>query len=331
MARLSADEATLLAMFSYMRPRGSRTEQAFVDRFLTPLGFERDPYQNLVLSIGDAPVLFSAHMDTVHRIEGFQTLDYGDDKVIRLSRKARRGASNCLGADDTAGVWLITEMVKAGVEGTYVIHHGEESGCIGSADLAKGDPEWLSQFRSAIAFDRAGVRDIVTHQMGQRTCSDAFARSLALQLPKGYRPDPTGVYTDTNEYAHIVPECTNISVGYKGQHGVSEEQNVPHLVELRDHLTKIRVSELIIDRDPTNDYPEWGRYEDEYHRDFSENYTSRRDGMLAIVRDYPEEVADYLESLGVSKHDIASHVSELHCDNLQTTRNYGPSSGWRSP
>lgn len=45
--------------------------------------------------------------------------------------------SNCLGADCTVGVWLITEMIKAGVAGIYVIHNNEEVGCIGSGAMVE--------------------------------------------------------------------------------------------------------------------------------------------------------------------------------------------------
>lgn len=316
MAR-TADESTIIQMFRYMRPMGSVTEQVFIDTFLGPLGFKRDAFDNLVLNVGDnAPFLFSAHMDTVHRTEGLQTVSYNEETgILSLSKRAKRRGSNCLGADDTAGIWLITEMVKAGVPGTYIIHHGEESGCIGSADLAKGDPMWLSQFRFAMAFDRAYKEDVITHQMGRRTCSDAFARSLSKALGGKYRPDDGGAYTDTNEYADIIPECTNVSVGYSRQHTSDEVQDVRHLIWLRDSLLNVDFSSLTIERDPTandwdyeDDMPFYGsRY---WRRSTSYAYAYGKGGDLqSLVREYPEIVADILEAYGITREDVMDEIA----------------------
>ncbi|QRI64882.1 hypothetical protein JQ506_07790 [Shinella sp. PSBB067] len=311
--QLSDDERNIIRLFKYMRPKGSPTEQAFVDTYLRPLGFTRDPFDNLVVTVGeDAPWLFSAHLDTVHDVEGIQSLHYGNDGILRLSKKAKRNGSNCLGADDTAGIWLIMEMVKAGVPGTYIIHHGEESGCIGSSDLAKGDPMWLSQFRFAMAFDRAYQTDVITHQMGRRTCSDAFAKSLSAALGGSYRPDDGGSYTDTNEYAGIIPECTNVSVGYRGQHGDGETQDVKFLIWLRDRLLTIDYSSLVIERDPTrapwddDDYlPFYGtRYGELSGADYAADVDFKE-----LVLEYPDLIVDLLEGCGINKHDILDQVS----------------------
>lgn len=316
----SADESTILQMFRYMRPMGSTTEQVFINQYLAPLGFKRDEFDNLVLTVGEnAPFLFSCHMDTVHHREGLQSLSYNEETgILSLSKRAKRSGSNCLGADDTAGIWLITEMVKARVPGTYVVHYGEECGCIGSSALAKGNSMWLSQFRFAMAFDRAYQDDIITHQMGKRTCSEAFARSLAKALGGKYRPDSGGAYTDTNEYAHIIPECTNVSVGYSRQHTSDETQDVRFLIELRDKLTRLDFASLVIERDPT--VSPWDDEEDEYFRSFGGgryvdfHSFSQRGGedLKSLVVQYPELVCDILEGFGIGKDELKSQVHEIY-------------------
>jgi hypothetical protein len=45
-------------------------------------------------------------------------------------------------------------------------------------------------------------------------------------------PDSTGSYTDSNEYAPIVSECTNISVGYFNQHTKNEVQDLDYADDL---------------------------------------------------------------------------------------------------
>ena len=91
----------------------------------------------------------------------------------------------------------------------YVVHAAEESGCIGSGALVKSNPYWLTHIDAVISFDRYGDNSVITHQMGRRTASDDFARSFAdaLDLPQ-LVADTGGSYTDSNEYADKVPECT---------------------------------------------------------------------------------------------------------------------------
>ena len=114
-------------------------------------------------------------------------------------------------------------------------------------------PDLLQQFDRAVAFDRAGYYDVITHQGGRRCCSDAFADALSTQLADLgllYGPCSGGVYTDTAEFTGDVPECTNLSVGYKGQHGDKEEQDVEFLELLADALVRVQWESLPTKRNP---------------------------------------------------------------------------------
>ena len=55
-------------------------------------------------------------------------------------------ASDCLGADDGAGVFLMLEMIDANVEGTYIFHRGEERGGWGSSQIAELHADYIKQF-----------------------------------------------------------------------------------------------------------------------------------------------------------------------------------------
>lgn len=241
---------TLAAMLQYCRPHGSGGDHLFRADYLHTLpGITEDVHGNLILRIGEAPILWSSHTDTVHRVSGWQTVRVNPNvSTIRLSRKSKR-VSSCLGADDTVGVFLMREMILRGVEGLYIFHYGEESGGIGSSSLAWDTPEMLDGIQCAIALDRAGTADIITHQIADRCCSDVFARSLALQLPGHYAP-ARGVYTDTAEYTSIIPECTNLSVGYYRQHSTEEYVDYAHVGRLLAALTVLDSSLLTIARDP---------------------------------------------------------------------------------
>lgn len=253
----------LLDMLTYCRPHDSPTERLFVQKYIADLsGAEQDPYGNWHVIQGESRILWSCHTDTVHREDGRQTLHYDAPKgAVHLSKRSRK-QRNCLGADDTAGVFLARQMILAGVPGRYVFHCGEECGGLGSSDLARCDPAWFDGVDFAIALDRQGYRDVITHQGGRRTASDAFALSLANQLNLAgleYAPSSHGIYTDTAEYASLVPECTNLSVGYWSAHSSREILDVVHLERLLTALERIDESALVAERTPQDDLVEyWG-------------------------------------------------------------------------
>lgn len=242
----------LLEMLTYCRPAGSRTETQFRRRYLLNLpGAYVDTFRNIHVQVGDARVLWSCHTDTVHWKGGRQ----GVQVTGTLAHLPWGTRSSCLGADDTVGVYLLREMIQRRVPGRYLFHFGEEVGGIGSSSLAAEYGDWLrEQFDCAIALDRAGVGDIVTHQSHGRTCSDAFAASLGAamgQLDRGLRyAGAHGVYTDTAEYAAAIPECSNLSVGYNRQHGKEEYVDLAHVDRLLQVLCDLDTARLTIARDP---------------------------------------------------------------------------------
>lgn len=254
---------TLADMHTYCRPAGSGAEAVFCERFIKPLpGAYQDEFLNWHVKVDDAPVLWSAHTDTVHWKSGRQRVQVTDNGVLRLHRKERRKQA-CLGADDTVGVFILTEMIKSGMPGYYIFHHGEEVGCIGSSALAKHYSEWLSSFNMAIAFDRGGTTDVISHQIGQRTASDAFCAAFARQMNRDPRcgltltPSDRGVFTDTVEYEHLIAECTNVSVGYEKAHSSAERVDVGHVLRLLAALTELDVTTLPIVRNPNDSEKFW--------------------------------------------------------------------------
>lgn len=246
--------AELRDMLTYARPADSPSERAFIARFIEPLaGAQRDPYGNWHVRIDDTPVLWSSHTDTVHRQSGRQTIDVDRDGIITLSKRSRK-RFNCLGADCTVGVWIMVNMIRARVPGHYVFHYAEESGGIGSGELAARDPKFLRAFQMAIAFDRRGTTSIITHQAGGRCASDTFADSLAHAFAVAGLPDmkadDRGIFTDTANYIDDVPECSNISVGYYDEHTSRERLDSRHARRLLRAICAIDVARLTIDRDP---------------------------------------------------------------------------------
>jgi hypothetical protein len=76
-------------------------------------------------------------------------------------------------------------------------------------------------------------------------------------------PDDGGLFTDTANYTRLIPECTNISVGYEGAHTVLERQSISHALALREALFKIDVSQFVCERNPrTCQDSRWSLLED---------------------------------------------------------------------
>jgi len=304
----------LLEMLKYRRPEGSRTQRKFCNRFLKPVFGNPDRHGNYVKTIGDKPrVAFMSHHDTVHSTEGKQHLKMTTDGIVTVHPKS---GSNCLGADCTTGIYIMLQMMEAKVEGTYVVHAAEEIGCKGSSALVDDNPGWLEHTDIAISFDRKGSTSVITHQMGARTCSDEFGNSLIDQLDMYHKLDNGGSYTDSNEYRHIIPECTNLSVGYYNQHTKSEAQDTDYLVQLIEALKKVDWSKLTVARDPSiNEYDDkywWGTNGKPYYSGY-DTYrpgTSFSDEMdvYALVTTYPEDVAAWLSDQGLSFDDLVDEL-----------------------
>jgi hypothetical protein len=314
-------------MLSYSRPHGSDTEQRFCDRYIATIpNVQKDDFGNYYVEVGSSPnTLFSAHTDTVDFTEGFKKILL--DPIVN---ELFTDNGDCLGADDTTGVWIMKLMIEKGIKGMYVFHRGEEVGCLGSKWLAANKPDWLKNYDHAIAFDRAGDRDIVTSQNGSTCASQDFALDFAARLHTTGHIEGMpfssahGVYTDTAEYVHLIGECTNISVGYENQHCPDETQSVQTLKELVpalmvmnwDGITKERAPEpkKVYSYNFHNSYAKtsWDDVdEDDYNRTHGNNLTAVTAAnddndmpdwheLRDFCRDFPEEAADILYDQGIT-------------------------------
>tara|TARA_R110002020_G_scaffold157312_2_gene339998 strand:+ start:1493 stop:2761 length:1269 start_codon:yes stop_codon:yes gene_type:complete len=262
--KMRADIQNMRRTFEWGRPASSSTETEWVNTYLfTPemqaKGMYKDGFEyrgevgegNCIIQIGEgSKTLFSCHTDTVHRTGIIQ------DVFIDLEEKVfKTNSGQCLGGDDGSGVWLMIELIKANVPGLYIFHRAEEVGGQGSSFIANETPELITGYYRAIAFDRKDVWSIITHQACTRTCSDDFAEHLAEMLDMGHRTDSTGSFTDTANYDGIIPECTNLSVGYYNAHSARENQKYEYLREFRDALIGVEWENLKTIRDP--DVPEY--------------------------------------------------------------------------
>jgi hypothetical protein len=207
---------------------------------LEPLlpGAMADEWGNYYLKLGHSSTIFTSHLDDFSKKQ---------EKVFHKIQdgKIHSDGTTILGADDKAGVSLMIWMIHHQVPGLYYFFSGEERGSIGSSAVKKN---WSHYgYSRMISFDKAGYGSIVSHQSLLRTASDEFCHNLSQKFRESgmdFFTDSRGVHTDSALFLDHVPECTNISVGYFGQHTTSEYQDMDYLQKLSQCVLNIPWDEL---------------------------------------------------------------------------------------
>ena len=242
-----------LQLTNYTYPYGT---EAFLKSYL-PDGIKTDKFGNYYIVVGENPsTMFTCHLDTAC-VKQEKVKHVQDNKFIKTDGKT------ILGADDKAGMVVILYMIEKKVPGLYYFFLGEEVGCIGSGKVAEEwhDSEFYDIIQKVVSFDRRGTTSVITHQWYGRCCSDEFALELSMRLNLAgedlkLEPDDTGVLTDSAKFMDIVPECTNISVGYYNEHTRNEVQDITYLQKLCKSVCKIDWETLPVERDPLLDEDE---------------------------------------------------------------------------
>jgi hypothetical protein len=212
---------------------------------ILPDDIKKDQHGNYYYKIGNSRTIFTSHIDTVSK-KYISVNHILDGNIIRTDGKTT------LGADDKAGMTVMLWMIRNRVPGLYYFFIGEEVGCIGSG-LASKYGNFKGNYDRVVSFDRRGTDSIITFQSSGRSCSESFANDLCEELNKfgmSYKKDDSGVYTDSAEFMDIIPECTNISVGYYKEHTVNEYQDIDHLAKLAKACVNVDWENLTTKRDP---------------------------------------------------------------------------------
>ena len=300
-----ADIEAIQLLHSFPRHHDTASEAAYIARFIDTIpGITVDGFGNRILKIGQSPILFSAHTDTVHKatVQDVQATTFKDGILSLTDPKP----GYVLGADDGAGIWLLKEMIAASIPGLYIFHRGEEVGGLGSDYIAHNTPELLKGIDFAIAFDRKGTSDIITHQ-GSRTASDTFAQLFADTLTMGgFQPDDTGSFTDTANYSRLISECTNVSVGYEKAHSRFETLDVYYLLDLRDALLAMNWAALTAHRDP-NELDVWDWQEDDVNYLYTDNHDDM-DSFENLIAAHPVAATAMLQAYGVTEDEFLEEL-----------------------
>ena len=278
------DIKDLIDMLEYPRNHDSPMEAEFIRRYIDNIqGMKKDGFGNRYIKIGHFDTAFLSHLDTVHTqidstkkqdvmvADGFAFKENNDVWQKKQNKKSKKKANTYdsyggmygyndfsnfqylnrspLGGDDTAGVWLMLNLLSSGVPGLYIFFRGEERGSLGSHYMERNEPNILEGINKAVALDRRDYFDVITHQGGVRTCSDKFAKAIAKQLGGGYKPCSGGVHCDSANLTYLVPECTNISVGYFQEHSNNEILDLDFIGKLYHRLKGVHWNSLPVEKE----------------------------------------------------------------------------------
>lgn len=219
---------------------------------MLPDGLTEDPFGNYYKIIGDgSETLFSAHLDTADMRQKDVTHIFDNDE--NGDEWIRTDGTSILGADDKAGVVVLLYMMENKVPGIYYFFVGEEVGLVGSGKLSNNYKkfDFLKGVKRMVSFDRRGFNSIISRQMGRNCCSSEFVKNLSEEYGKSdlvMTDDPTGIYTDSAVFTEVIPECTNISVGYFNEHTHRERQNISFLERLCEASVNVDWDSLVTER-----------------------------------------------------------------------------------
>lgn len=287
-----------LQLTNYTYPHGT---EGFLKSYL-PKGSNRDEHGNYFYVIGQDPTtMFTCHLDTACSNQ-VKVKHVFDRDYIKTDGKS------ILGADDKAGMCVILSLIEKEVPGLYYFFIGEEVGCVGSTRLAKdwASSEFSKTITKVISFDRRGTDSVITHQLFGRCCSDEFATELSNRLNLSglsFEPDDTGIMTDSAQFIDIVPECTNISVGYYNEHTGKEFQDINFLNKLCSVVTKVDWETLPVVRDPYLDMEE----------DDEEDPYDIRDTRLEFISQYFSyfKIGGKVKKMFISKTQIRKEKDSI--------------------
>ena len=268
-------------------------------RYALPKDIKRDNHGNFYYQIGKSKTIFACHLDTVS--EKYEEVTHIIERNI-----IKTNGKTILGADDKAGMCVLLYMIEQKIPGTYFFYIGEEVGCIGSKAAASKDKDFYSKYDKIISFDRKDTCSIITHQSCERCCSNEFAESLSkefIDLGLELKPDDTGVGTDSAQFTNIIPECTNISVGYYKEHTHDEYQDIDFLEKLCMASCLINWDNLPVKRNTQiKEYKEYNYNSTNYNSWLEKNRAKkwndkpkRRENNLNKVYGYDETLYDSVE------------------------------------
>lgn len=268
--------------------------------------FTTDGNMNVIVD-RQGSTCFTSHQDTVDNKLGNHNLTSTPEGMVSVL------GGGVLGADCGSGMYIMIRMILAGKAGLYVFFSTEEQGRVGSGLYIM--PEHITK---CVSFDRKGTDNLITHQMSERGCSDAFADAFIDRFALPYKKDPTGSFTDSYSFFAVVPECINLSVGYYNQHTKQESQDLPFLESLVDACIDLDWDVLPVERDPNvMEYAnDWGNYTYPKTKSWNTSWNNKLEydegrDIEDFVYAHPYVVSELLQEYGITLRDLNAYKREM--------------------
>ena len=133
----------------------------------------------------------------------------------------------------------------------------------------------------------------------------------------GFVLDDTGVFTDTAEYVHLIPECLNISIGYQSEHTSKETLDLNYVMALRDKIVSIQWDKIAlpVERKP-EPRPTYSFYGGSYGGYYGDNsydelmYMSHKQLNKWVDKTSSKQIAYVLEDLIAQVQYLEDVVNE---------------------
>lgn len=168
---------------------------------------------------GDIPICLAAHMDTVFddgAMPKESDIFYDREKNTIWSRQGGCG-------DDRSGVFAIIKIIESGLRPSVIFTDFEEEGCVGAMQLVDDLPQFPTKLNYIIQLDRRGTNDCVFYNCA----NDSFTE----YIEKFGFVENFGSFSDISELCPAWKIAgVNLSIGYDGEHSVSEIVQVNSLL-----------------------------------------------------------------------------------------------------
>ena len=207
--------------------------KTFVYYKLKSYEYEPEKGDGWVFAEGKTPILLTAHLDTVHKVQMYSYMEYENSKKEHILT-----ASDGIGGDDRCGVYMILELIRRGFRPSILFCEDEEKGGIGSDKFIETETaKKLAGLNYMIELDRANSKDAVFYECDNKDFTEYITSST------GYK-ETYGSFSDISTLAPFAGiAAVNLSCGYYNAHTVYEEVNMEEMFHTIDVVGELLKSE----------------------------------------------------------------------------------------
>lgn len=174
---------------------------------------------------GTIPIVLCAHLDTVFAQPPIGIFYDREANVIWSPQGA--------GHDDRAGVFMIMQLIGAGLRPHIVFTTDEEKGCVGAGKLVKAVPECpFEDVKYIVQLDRRGADDCVFYWQNNKEFVH-YIEDFGFAEAKGSFTDIVDICPAWNVAG------VNLSVGYINEHTAIEHLAVDHYFNTLNKVKKM--------------------------------------------------------------------------------------------